>query len=881
MRRIVALLVVAAAGVLAAAAPGCSPAAKAPSAPASAPALAGTAAPTSAVDAAGACAHVELPAWSPPMSSAYAVEHGDDGDACSVGTDHLEAARTAALAALGGAGAPVAAAWDRAREPLRLDVVQRRLGLTGAELAALRARGFVVLEKQRFGTYAEALHEIYQSELPLWVSTDAVLHAVYRSNDALIARVEASSLEPTLDAALEKIHCALGASAASYPPDVARDADLYLTVARSLLAGTAVPGVLGDDAAAKALVARAMAAEGIESVTLFGRARMVDFSVYTPRGHYAASQASSNPGGADLSRYFRAATWLSRLELNLATYDCASSSQGDRAQTPREATVALALAELIARSGATDGVAALDKAWSLFAGPREDVSFAQVSSLAAEADVVSASQPGAAERLRKTLGHRFPRTARTHYTWEGCSDLPAIATMLGARVVPDAAVTRPLVHADVPGRQRLGIADMAYAFGLDRAKTYLASDLAKHPALGGQLEKARTLAHAKLAGEDLYSAWFSAVRGVAEPPQGTLPSFMRTDAYDDLRLGTIAAGFGQIRHNYVLMAAMTYGEAGCAIPDAFVEPAPAVYAGLLDYASRGESAMEVIGTPEDAEYFGRLRANLQLLAAVGKRELEGKPLPDEALRFLSMVVEVTYGTRTTGSAPTFTGWYFDMFRAREDALDGASFLADYYTSTELGEAAYAGVRDVRLGVFVVDTGGAPRVVVGPVSDSFEAHEPLPRLGDADVVKVHAEAPWAKSYVAAALPEPPLTLKGRVKDAAGKTDRVTLTARSTRALGPVTIELLDHHRRPFASVTHPVGTAPVAFTFPVRGLPKDASTERWQGLHVRVGQWDAWETGSVGPEFGASPMLDVGEFARGYGGMPAAKVPVIDHRAGLE
>ena len=508
MRRIVALVLVAVAGVAAAAAPGCSPVSPVPPAPPRAPVVA-VVQPTEPLDAAGACAHVELPGWQPPTSSAYAVEHGDDGDACSVAADHLESSRKAALVALARPGARVATPWDRTSDPLRLDVVQRRLGLTGAELALLRARGFVVLEKQRFGTYADALHEIYQSELPLWVSTDAVLHAVYRSNDVLIARVEAGSLEPTLATALEKMHCALGRAAATYPAEVARDVDMYLTVARSLLAGSNVPSALGDDAEAKTLVARATAAEGIEGITLFGRARMVDFSAYKPPGHYAADEAASNPGGADLSRYFRAATWLSRLELNLATFDCASSSQGDHAQTPREATVALAIAELVVRSGATDGVAALDKAWSLSAGPREDVSFAQVSALAAEAGVQTASQAGAADRLRHTLGRRFPRTARTHFTWEGCSDLPAIATMLGARIVPDAAVTRPLVHTDVAGRQRLGIADMAYAFGLDRAKTYLASDLAKHPTLGAQFEKARTLAHEKMLGEDLYAAWGS------------------------------------------------------------------------------------------------------------------------------------------------------------------------------------------------------------------------------------------------------------------------------------------------------------------------------------------------------------------------------------
>ena len=43
------------------------------------------------------------------------------------------------------------------------------------------------------------------------------------------------------------MHCALAEAAASYPSEVARDLDLYLTIARSLLVDAAVPSVLGTD----------------------------------------------------------------------------------------------------------------------------------------------------------------------------------------------------------------------------------------------------------------------------------------------------------------------------------------------------------------------------------------------------------------------------------------------------------------------------------------------------------------------------------------------------------------------------------------------------------------------------------------------------------
>src|SRR5262249_49567057 len=159
---------------------------------------------------------------------------------------------------------------------------------------------------------------------------------------------------------------------------------------------------------------------------------------------------------------------------------------------------------------------------------------------------------------------------------------------------------------------------------------------------------------------------------------------------------------------------------------------------------------------------------------------------------------------------------------------------DYYTSTDLAAAAYAGVRGVKLGVFVVDTAGKPRVVVGPVTDAFQSTEPLPRLDDSKVQRAHAEAPWAKSYALPAAPEPPLAVSIGVNRKDGRTDTVTVRAWSVRSLGKVTIDLLDHHRRALRSLTLDVGTKPVDFVFAGHVLRGDEPNERVQGIHVKVG-----------------------------------------------
>jgi hypothetical protein len=757
----------------------------------------------------------------------------------------------------GGVAAAPFVPWDGRSTPIALDRVGARLGLTLTERDLLRTQGFVVPARLSEPDYSLAYHEIYQSQLPIYVSIDSILHAIYAANDALLARIESTRLVPLLKKVLGAMYDALPDAAASYPPEVTADLDVYLGVARSLLEGAPVRSRFGNDAEIARLISRAEAAGAMDQIELFGRRRMVDWSQYKPRGHYARS-AEASPTNVDLKPYFRAAMWLSRVEFNLVTRSCQSSSDsGDTAQTPREATSAVALADLATRASAMCEIERLDQAWSLLAGRREDVSIAELAALVPDRSKIAVAETSRA--LEAAIGGDFRRTARTQYTWEGCSELPVIATILGARIVPDASMARPLAHGETPGRQMIGAPDIAYALGHDRALSYLRSETAEYPSLLGNLGRARDIAKANLSGEDLYSAWFGAIREIATPPEGVLPSFMRTPAYADMRVTSTVAAFAQIRHNYVLMAAEPYGEAGCEIPDGYVEPAPKVYEALIAYARRGAEVMSTLDPTDESgsrAYFERLGRTLQVLQAIGKDELANRPLSTEEVRFLSMVVEITSGTHSTGGSPQFGGWYFDLFQDHEEAFGGAGFIADYFTSSETGRVAHVGVLGVRLGVFVVDSGGPPRVVVGPVTAAYGfTGGPGQRLTDVEATKLaprERDERWMASYTASAAEEPPLALDVRTHASkAGKMPAVSIAARTSRTLGPVTIELYDHHRQVVRKVTQNVTPAGATFEFLPRSAKGDSSS--YEGIHVAAGDYQAFRVGSADPVEGDLPF----------------------------
>ena len=110
-----------------------------------------------------------------------------------------------------------------------------------------------------------------------------------------------------------------------------------------------------------------------------------------------------------------------------------------------------------------------------------------------------------------------------------------------------------------------------------------------------------------------------------------------------------------------------------------------MYEGIARYASRGAAALRELD-PKDGTgsraYFAELEKVARVLGAIAKHELEGRALTEDEKRFLGMVVEMTPGS--SGGPPTYTGWYFDLFRGRsEEALATSAFVADYHTSSYL------------------------------------------------------------------------------------------------------------------------------------------------------------------------------------------------------
>jgi hypothetical protein len=129
-------------------------------------------------------------------------------------------------------------------QALFYDRIASELELDPGEKERYRKNGLVSVDHlQRYGM-ASAYYAIFARDLPVFVTSDSVLHALHRSYDDLLKRLESELFLPALSEALALTQAELERLAPDLGPglrDSARDVDVYLSVARSLLEGRGAP----------------------------------------------------------------------------------------------------------------------------------------------------------------------------------------------------------------------------------------------------------------------------------------------------------------------------------------------------------------------------------------------------------------------------------------------------------------------------------------------------------------------------------------------------------------------------------------------------------------------------------------------------------------
>jgi hypothetical protein len=670
------------------------------------------------------------------------------------------------------------------------------------EKALFLRNGFVVSERLGSSNCTEMFYRIYERDLPVFISADAVLHAWHRTYDKILEEVEVCCLSPTLDLILKDMAEAIPKQQRTYGKgvlaDSLTDADFFLAVARSLLTGQQVHSKLGQEERVSKVLA-ACAREQLEAFPLFGRVRKVDFSQFKPRGHYENSP--------ELRRYFQAMMWCGRIDLRVAG--------NAKYASPRELGAALVLHDLLQRSGSFARWQCFDRVVQTFVGQSDSMTFAHLDALVKECNVCSLADIRSLDTLsaiqKKLLAGDLGLQHIRGHVFESSPDLPEKVqlprsfTFLGQRFTLDNWVTAKIVYDEILWddekvmRRIPSCLDVAFAaLGNDSVVPELVQRM--HNPAGRKFRDGLAYQHNLSAArevisalkketwtENLYTGWLGCLRTLSAPTTDRkYPEAMRTRAWAMKSLNTQLASWAQLRHDTILYAKQSYTvEVSCFYPAGYVEPIPHFWGQLEGLANRAADLIErtpypdrevtltphafgvATGNPrkvtvegkgtqqQHVQFLRNFAKSMGMLRDIARRELDQQELTEEQVKFIKQTVQLQLGC---GGPRRYTGWYPRLFYGGSDsATKWDALVSDVHTDVpspiigDPGCVLHQGVGNMDLLMIAIDSGKDRMIYAGPVLSHYEFEMPgVSRLADSQ---------WKKQLQAGNLPNRPPWTEG--------------------------------------------------------------------------------------------------------------------------
>lgn len=642
--------------------------------------------------------------------------------------------------------------YDRVKSVLSLtpeqELMLQRNGFVCVELANTSSEGFEA--NQRFEDFYYA--EVYNNDLPVFVTTDSVLHLFHVVFDCSLRILENQTFYPMM---VELSQFAFNASRSYYASIVhdgsakywaVRNSTVYFGVALSLLTNKTVdvpPELSGDvgfflDNIYADDLQFLPAGVWVLPATPWRVDVEYDFTQFKVRGHYV--------GDPQLERYFRALMWYGQFPVFVPRNDEEYSWDA-----PHFNETAMVYIRDVIRSNAqcyADWLQLYNVTGALI-GESDSISLLTLETalqkvfgnsneylnLVVEGDGLDAlkeelGKPEYGQRiLSQALISETPGAVLPRY--------PLVFQFMGQRFVPDSYMFQRLcwdkVGYDKNGERRImpkGL-DVFAVLGSERAYQLLIPDFA-FQYYEGNLTALRQ-AFASLKDDDWthssYMAWVHALQSLVNVTyDDSYPGFMRTLAWQDEKLDTALGSWAQLRHDTILYAKQTYIPGYlCSYPEAFAEPNPTFYFRMQQLCEQTINAVNLL-TPGTVPTIidgslETLRNVTQRLEVISTKELSKEALTQDEVDFLKDLVWMcgSFGV---------VGWYQDTIRgiaraAGANSILDAPVIADVATFPP-GDMDYppqilhVGVGNVNaLVVLFPKQDGTLAAAVGPVFSYYE------------------------------------------------------------------------------------------------------------------------------------------------------------------
>jgi len=627
-----------------------------------------------------------------------------------------------------------------------LDSIKIKFGLTDQETELLKLNRFVVTERLNFDCFGKALHDIYIKDLPVFISTDAILHALHASYDQILVDLEVAILEPNLADFLESLYGSFPNLLSKYKDieelqDVLKDVDLYVTIAKSLLIGEKQPPQFIAQQKIDEMWT-AIQSEKLTYLPLFSeRERKLDFSQFTVRGHY---------NNDNLRDYFKAMMWLGRMDFLLTPPpENPWEIPWSREEIRRMNLGAFILNELIELSEARSKIEQNDHIINFMVGESDNLTPAELSDIIILQNLTSANQllddivyDAYYDALKQS--NRADQKILSQFMmmdpWaEEPGELPISFRLMGQRFIIDSYIFFNVVFDRIVYQDRKvwrplpDPLDAMFVLGNEDALPLLKEELETYN-YSSQLAALRYLVDSydpEFWQASLYNVWLEAIRKLnPAASRDGLPLFMKTAAWRQNKINTQLASWSQLRHDNLLYAKQSYtGGTGCSFPHSYVEPNPEFYAQIAAFAETAQNYFSQFESDTYEmylikEYFPGLQNVMLKLEQIASKELAGQTLDVKETTWLN---EMLFEGGMSGEPP-FTGWYAYLYYHPDDAAFSDYIIADVHTQpTEqagnvVGKVLHVGTAKINLGIFLTENSSSvnqPVAYIGPVMSYYE------------------------------------------------------------------------------------------------------------------------------------------------------------------
>ena len=614
-----------------------------------------------------------------------------------------------------------------------LDLISQTYPLSPAQWDSYKENGFVVADNLRFDSFFEGFKNVYQRHLPVYVSADAILDALHLSFDRMLLDLETHVLLPRLEAMLVTLEAGLN-SVDDYGDgpslDTAKsDLSFWVCAARALLDGDKIPCDGAGEIQVSAFLDHIEEGAIGREVSLFGRTTKIDFSQFTPRGHYTRSQ--------ELERYFQAMMWIQRIGMAFS-------------EDSRHGTAAWLLSKILKDSGAIKDWHVIEQVLRVVMGTSDSLN---PLGLLALAENTGMTQTG--DFQDPTQYRQFVQTALASGAGlqrinsailaadptreDSFTPIPPAFFLMGQRFVLDSHVFTNVVFDRVrnPARFLPDPLDVWFVLGNRAALPLLEDQLNQHHYqsnlaamdwLVGQYDPG-------FWNENLYHSWLNGLRILHKDTTGdAFPSVMQTETWDRRMLQAQMGSWAHLRHDTILYAKASYSFITCEYPAGWVDPYPEFYEALDNFAEQALLRFEPLGVFEVFQdldtvgegethfsglglktYLTNFRNIMASLKAMAETQIANQDHSEEQLQFLNQMILFGCGDEDIG------GWYKDLLYqfhlGNAEAFDPT--IADIHTDAERGRILHVGVGHPNLMVLSVQNECGIQSYAGPV---FSYHQ---------------------------------------------------------------------------------------------------------------------------------------------------------------